>query len=128
MKILIFFRWAVLSLFGYASFRVWNASKKISLKLLITLSCYLITLFAEWLTIFLSPTQLDFAFRYYAFIAVLAVISALLFQQFDTLSVLTSLPYIIWLIFMAIFCHTLFVSNRDNKWVSNDDLSVDFAL
>jgi tryptophan-rich sensory protein len=106
---------------------VWNASKKISIKFLVTLASYVITLFADWLTIFLSPTQLDFAFRYYAFIAVLGAMTAVLFQQFDTMSVLFALPYVLWLIFMALFCHTLFVNNRDNKWFSNEDLAVDFS-
>lgn len=116
-----------LTFFGYASYLVWDVTKKISIKFLITVACYLITLFADWLTIFLSPTQLDFAFRYYTFIAILSVMTAVLFQQFDTSSSLFTLPYIFWLIFMVLVCHALFVNNRDNKWFSNEDLIVDFS-
>lgn len=126
MQVFIFIRWLVLTLFGYASYRVWLSSKKISKKLLVTFSVYLATLFADWLTIFLDPTHLDFSSKYYAFIATFAIITAFLFRKFDAFSVLCTLPYIFWLLFMTVFYHLLHAANNDNWWFFNEDLSVNF--
>lgn len=82
---------------------------------------YIITLFADWLTIFLDPTYLDFSSKYYALVVVLALITTFLFQQFDTLVIFCTLPYIFWLIFMCIFCHLLHDANHDGWWFFNED-------
>jgi tryptophan-rich sensory protein len=125
--VFIIIRWFVLTLLGYASYRVWISTKKNSRKYLIAFSVYFVTLFADWLTIFISPTKLDFAAGFYAFIVILAVLTAYLFRQFDALSILCTLPYILWLLFMTIFCHILHEMNHDDWWFFKEDLSVDIG-
>lgn len=73
-------------------------------------------LFADWLTIFLNPTYMEFASKYYAFIAICAIITAFLFYKIDTCSFLCTLPYIFWLLLMTVFCHLLHLANHDNWW------------
>lgn len=114
--------WTVLlSMIGYASYRIWIQEARISNKTIISFVFYSITLLLNWATVFYGPTHLDFATIHQIVLVFSASVTAVFFYRIDKISGLLFLPYIYWLFFLVFLNYHLLIMNSDGEWFANRD-------
>lgn len=114
--------WTVLlTIIGYASYRVWLLGNCFSSKTIVSFVFYSITLIANWTIVFYGPTNLNLVTIHQAVSFLVASLTAVLFFRIDKVAGLLFLPYIYWLLFLAFLNYHMWIMNADGEWFANRD-------